>query len=107
MRLNITSKGHHLSESLREHVESKIGKLEKYIHGESEVHIVLERNHLGQIAEIVLHANHHRLHSRETADNVLQCIDKAVSKIETQLRKLKDKMTDWRSKEKEPFDEEV
>jgi putative sigma-54 modulation protein len=96
MQIDITSKGHDLSDNLKNHVLSKLKRLDKYIHGEAEVDVLLEKNHLGQIVEIKLHANRHRLHSRETTDNTLQCIDKAVQKIESQLRKLKDKMTDWK-----------
>lgn len=96
MHIDITSKGHDLSDNLRSHVITKLNKLDKYIHGDAEADVVMERNHLGQIVEIKLHANHHRMHSRETTDNTLQCIDKAVQKLESQLRKLKDKMTDWK-----------
>lgn len=94
MQLEITSKGHSLSDHLRSHIAEKMGKLEKYIHGESQAHVVLERNHNGQIVEISLHANRHTMHTREMSDNVMACIDKAIAKVESQLRKIKEKMTD-------------
>ncbi len=105
MHIDITSKGHDLSENLEEKVIVKLNKLEKYIHGNSEADVLMERNHLGQIVEIKLHANRHRFHVRETTDNVLQCIDKAIHKLEAQLRKVKDKMTDW--KPDKPKEEEI
>ena len=94
MRLDITSKGHALSDHLKEHIETKTHKLEKYIHGTSEVHVVLERSAHGQLVEINLHAMHKVIHAREAGDTVRACIDKAITKVENQLRKLKEKRTD-------------
>ena len=93
MLLEITSKGHSLSDHLDQHIHEKLERLEKYIHGASDAHVVLERSHQGQIVEINLHAMHHTIHAREVSDNVMACIDKAVTKVENQLRRLKEKFT--------------
>ncbi len=92
MDINITSKGHTLSDHLKEYVEKKVGKLEKYAHGTCETHVVMERDINGQIVEITFHGLHKTMHGRETGETVHACIDGAVSKLEAQLRKQKEKM---------------
>ncbi len=91
MHIDITSRRHQLSEPLREYVERKISKLEKYAHGNCEAHVVLERNDNDQFVEITFHGLHKVLHGSDRGENVRTCIDKAVSKVEAQLRKEKDK----------------
>jgi len=97
MQINITSRGQALSEHLQHYVEEKVGKLEKYVQGNGEVHVVLERGTTGQVVEITFHGLHKTMHAREIGDNMQACVDKAVTKIETQVRKHKDKLTDKRS----------
>ncbi len=97
MQIEITSRGHNLSEHLQQYIEEKVRKLEKYVHGTSEVHVVMERGSPGQIVEITFYGLHKTMHGREIGDNVRGCIDKAVSKIEAQIRKQKEKLTERRT----------
>lgn len=97
MKLEITSRGHDLTDFLREYVEKRTDRLEKYVQGEGDIHVVLERESAGQIVEITLHAFHTVMHAREEGEHVRDCIDRAVGKIEAQLRKHKEKNTERRS----------
>ncbi len=97
MRIDITSRGHSLSDHLHDYIETKVDKLGKYAHNDCEAHVVMERGAAGQIVEITFHGLHKVMHGREIGDNVRACIDKAVSKVEAQIRKRKDKLTDRRT----------
>lgn len=96
MKLEITSRGHTMTDFLQDYVEKRIERLEKYVHGEGEIHVILERDTIGQIVEINMHALHKIMHAREEGEHVRDCIDKAVTKIEAQLRKHKEKITEKR-----------
>lgn len=96
MQISVTSRRHGLSDRLREYVEEKVSKLEKYVHGSSEAHVVLEKSDIGQIVEITFHGLKKTMHGREVGDNVRACIDKAVNKVETQIRKQKEKLAEKR-----------
>ncbi|HOJ58737.1 MAG TPA: ribosome-associated translation inhibitor RaiA [bacterium] len=97
MQVNITSRNHALSDFLRDYIQKRINKLEKYVHGEGAIHVVLEREEDGpQVVDITLHAWHKVMHTREEGDKVRDCIDKAVAKIEAQMRKHKEKTTEKR-----------
>ncbi|MBI1387453.1 MAG: ribosome-associated translation inhibitor RaiA [bacterium] len=96
MQISITSRRHSLSDHLREYVEKKIEKLGKYVQGAGEAHVVMERNDTGQIVEIRFHGLHKIMHVRELGDNVRGCIDKAVDKIEQQIKKQKEKLVEKR-----------
>lgn len=96
MQINITSRRHQLSEHLKDYVNEKVGKLEKYVHGTAEAHVVLERTDLNQIVEINFHGLNKTMHAREEDENVRACIDKAVDKIEAQVKKQKEKLVEKR-----------
>jgi putative sigma-54 modulation protein len=96
MQIHITSRGHDLSDHLQSYIEEKVQKLAKYSHGNCEVHVVMERGSPGQIVEITFYGLHKTMHGRELGDNVRGCIDKAVSKLEAQIRKQKEKLTERR-----------
>lgn len=93
----ITSRRHSLSDHLKDYIEKKVAKLEKYAQGAGEAHVVMERNDTGQIVEITFHGLQKVMHVREQGDNVLGCVDKAIEKIETQARKHKEKLTEKRA----------
>jgi len=91
IKLEITSRRHQLSDHLRSYVEEKVSKLEKYAHGDCEAHVVFERSDDEQSVEITIHGLHKTMHGKESGESVLACIDGAISKVETQIRKVKDK----------------
>jgi putative sigma-54 modulation protein len=96
MKTEITSRGHTLSDFLKDYLDKRMAKIEKYLQGEGEVHVVFERESNMQIVEITLHAMHKTMHAKEEHEEVRDCIDNAVQKIESQIRKHKEKLTERR-----------
>lgn len=96
MKLEVTSRGHTVTEFLQDYIEKRVNRLDKYIHGDGEVHVILERGAVGQVVEINLHALHTVMNAREEGEHVRDCVDEAVNKIEAQLRKHKEKITERR-----------
>lgn len=62
------------------------------------VHVILDLEKHRQIAEVFAQAKRHvRVDAREMSDDMIASIDKAVAKVEKQLRKLSDKLHDHKT----------
>lgn len=94
MNISITSRRNQLSDRHKAYIEEKVSKLEKYVHGTSEAHVVLEKGEIGQVVEITFHGLNKTMHGREIGDNIHACVDKVVHKLESQVRKQKEKLTE-------------
>ncbi|WP_150138251.1 ribosome hibernation promoting factor [Candidatus Enterovibrio escicola] len=92
MHINLT--GHHveITESIRKHVIQKFDKLERFFEHINNVHIVLSREKLHQIAEATLHINNGEIHAKSNSDNMYTSVDSLSDKLAKQLNKHKKKM---------------
>jgi putative sigma-54 modulation protein len=93
MQVDITGKQMDLTPSLREYVNNKVNKAEKYLHRDYGVQVILEVNKLNHICEVIVNVKGGRITASETGDEMYASIDKAVDKIEHQLRKYKEKLS--------------
>ena len=75
----------------REYTEEKLKKLKRYIDDPVEAHVVLSVEKFRNTAEINLSSNGLSINGREQEKDVRTAVDKAVEKIETQLKKRKEK----------------
>ncbi|PIR20166.1 MAG: ribosomal subunit interface protein [Deltaproteobacteria bacterium CG11_big_fil_rev_8_21_14_0_20_47_16] len=80
------------SESLKEHTRQKILKLDKYLLKPIAAHVILSIDRHEHKAEITLVDMGHEYVSIERSTDMMASIDSAVHKIESQLRKAKDKI---------------
>ena len=91
MHINLT--GHHVevTDSLREYINSKFHKLERYFSHINNVHVVLTIEKLDQIAEATLHVNSGEIHAKADSENNA-AIDGLTEKLSRQLTKHKEKL---------------
>ncbi len=92
MELNVTFRHMDPSDPIRQHIEARVDKLKKYLLKPESAHVVLESEKFRRKAEITLTDNGDRITAVEESDDIYQSIDGALSKIETQLRKHKEKV---------------
>lgn len=92
MELNVTFRHMDPSESIRQHIENRVDKLQKYLLKPESAHIVLESEKFRRRAEITLTDNGDRITAIEESNDMYQSIDGAIAKIEAQLRKHKEKV---------------
>lgn len=82
------------SDALKEYVESKIEHMKKHLIKPVEAHVILSvQKHIHK-AEVVLHEQDLKASASETSDDMYKSIDSAMHKIETQVRKFKEKRQD-------------
>lgn len=97
MEITVSARHTEVSEALRRSAEEKIGRLSRYLEGmdRAEVHFLEERNPRiadKEICEVVLEGHGHHVRCKVAAPDGFTAIDKAVNKLEHQLRKLKTKL---------------
>ena len=83
-----------ITDAMRDYIEEKLGKLEKYLENSEKVRanvIVKVKNH-EQTVEITIPLKSFILRSEETKDSFYAAVDKTIDKLERQIRKNKTKL---------------
>ncbi len=97
MQLNIT--GHHveITPALRTYVTEKLGRLERHFDHVTNVHVVLSVEKLRQKAEATIHITGNDLYADCTEEDMYAAIDALADKLDRQIKKHKEKLTNHRS----------
>ncbi len=95
MNIAVTFKHIGSSDAVRQYAESKVLKLEKYLHNIMEVHITLsvervEHKESG-VAQIRLSAKNLDINAEEKSSDIYSAIDLLMEKVESQIKKHKEK----------------
>jgi len=99
MKLNVTGKKLKVTAGIRDHLNNKISKTITDLDETTDVHITLSVTKHRHFAEITLKSKGITLHSHEETKDLYTSIDKALEKIEKQLRKHRDKAQEVRLKQ--------
>jgi len=101
-RMNIIVNGRHLeiTPALRQYAEEKIGKFTKYLSNISEAIVTLSVEKHRQKAEVLLKINGYLIQAECVTGDVYSAIDEVVEKLEKQVVKYKEKLTNHRKGEK-------
>jgi len=99
MQLNLS--GHHVevSPAMREYVVNKLERLERHFAHVTNAHVVLSVEKLRQKAEATVHVAGGNLFADAVAEDMYAAIDKLADKLDRQIRKHKDKLTDHQRQE--------
>ncbi len=96
MKISVT--GHHVevTEAMRNHVENKFEKLERHFDHVTDVHVILTVEKLAQKAEATVQVSGAKLYAEDTQEDMYVAIDNMVDKLDRQVLKHKDKITQHR-----------
>ncbi|MCW8888119.1 MAG: ribosome-associated translation inhibitor RaiA [Gammaproteobacteria bacterium] len=94
MQLNLT--GHHvdITDSLRDYVTTKLEKLERHFDQVTNVHVILGVEKLRQKAEAQINIKGNQLFAESVNEDMYASIDDMIDKLDRQVRKHKEKITD-------------
>ena len=94
MQINLT--GHHIdiTDSLRSYVDNKFERLQRHFENITNVHVILTVEKERQKAEATLHVNRGNLFADDEKEDMYAAIDGLVDKLDRQLKKHKEKLTD-------------
>jgi|YelNatPaOPRAMG01_1025707.scaffolds.fasta_scaffold00033_104 putative sigma-54 modulation protein len=99
MQINITGKNIDISQSIQEYTEKKLLKLSRFFDQISQIEVVFkgeDRKDLGKthIIEVTMKVNGRIIKASEENQDYKTCIDLVIDKLEIQLKKLKEKLTE-------------
>ncbi|MBN1994752.1 MAG: ribosome-associated translation inhibitor RaiA [Anaerolineae bacterium] len=99
MQLLLQGKNFVISDRIREYVEKKIGKLDRFLPDieEARVEITQEKTKSAKdrnIVQVTLRANGTILRAEERSDSIYPCIDAVANKIHRQIARYKGKRVD-------------
>ena len=94
MQLNLT--GHHvdISSALRDYVNEKLGRLERHFEHVTNVNVVLTVEKQQQRAEASVNVSKGQLFADASSDDMYAAIDALIDKLDRQILKHKEKLTD-------------
>jgi putative sigma-54 modulation protein len=101
MQLSVT--GHHVevTQALREYVGTKLAKLERHFDHMTDIHCILTVEKLVHKAEATVYMGGGTIHADSIEDDMYAAIDMLVDKLDRQVKKHKEKLTDHHAKEVE------
>ena len=94
MQIDVT--GHHveLTDPLRNYVSEKFERLERHFDHVTDVHVILSVEKLRHTAEATIHISGGKLFADSTNKNMYAAIDSLTNKLDRQIKKHKEKLTD-------------
>ena len=92
MNLTITARHFKLKDDLREYVEDKAAKLDRFYDGILEIDVVLGWEKLTRYAEIRISVHNKQIVIKEVSDEIKKTFNLALSRAERQLKKYKEKV---------------
>ena len=96
MNIIIIGKNIDVTPGLREAVEEKIGKLEKYFTPDTEVHVTLSVEKDRQKIEVTIPVKGSIIRSEQVSNDLYVSIDLVEEIIERQLKKYKSKLVNYK-----------
>ena len=94
MQIDVT--GHHveLTDPLRNYVSEKFERLERHFDQVTDVHVILSVEKLRHTAEATMHISGGKLFADSTNEDMYAAIDSLTDKLDRQIKKHKEKLTD-------------
>jgi putative sigma-54 modulation protein len=92
MRITITGRNIELTDGIKEAVESKLSKLEKYFTPETDVYVTLSVEKERQKIEVTIPVKGHIIRSEQVSSDMYVSIDLVEEVIERQLKKYRTRL---------------
>lgn len=99
MRINISGVGIGLTDALKDTVNKKLSKLDKFFTDDTTAQVKLKTEGRKQVFEVTIPVKKNVIRISESNDDMYAAIDFAIDKLERQVRKFRTKMRDKKIKE--------
>ncbi|MGR3973027.1 MAG: ribosome-associated translation inhibitor RaiA [Candidatus Rhabdochlamydia sp.] len=96
-----------ITEPMKQYVESKLLKIDRFHVGNIHVHASMEVQKLGQIVTLLVHAGHVRIKVTATSQDMYSSIDIATEKLHEKIRRWKEKIQNHHQKPRSFVDMQV
>jgi len=93
MKIDLSGRhGYQVSEMLRDYVDEKMSKLDRFSLVLESAHVIFEAEKVNQTCEIIILGKDLRINAKETTKAMQASLDAAVSRLQSQLRKHHDRL---------------
>ena len=92
MRINITAKNFDLTQAIKDVINEKVGRLDKYFAKEVDTKVILETNKYGKKIEVLISTQSKLLKAECINEDLYVAIDMVVDKFKTQIERFSDKL---------------
>ena len=89
MKISITFRHVDPTEALKQYVEEKVGRVQKFLSGPAQAAVVLSTERHLQDCDLTISGAGRTFKSSESSDDMYASVDRAVDRIEKQVRKAK------------------
>jgi len=99
MQLNLS--GHHVevTDALRQYVDEKLDRIQRHFDHITDAHCILSVEKLEHKAEATVHVSGATLFAEAVDENMYAAIDSLADKLDRQVRKHKEKLTDHHARD--------
>jgi len=97
MQTSVTFKNLDSSENLRSYVSDKLDRFDKYLYNPAEANVMLSVEKFRHIAEINIKGDRLNINGKEETEDMYSAIDMVLDKLETQIKKSKEKNRERRT----------
>ena len=94
MKLTVTGRNIEISDAIHNHLDSKMQKTIQELGEKADVHVALSVEKRRHFAEITVKTKGFTVHGEDETTDLYVAMDNALTKIEKQLRKHKDRAKD-------------
>ncbi|MDA8242691.1 MAG: ribosome-associated translation inhibitor RaiA [Elusimicrobia bacterium] len=99
MRIHIVARKIKMTKPIKEFIETKLEKLHEYLDNIVWAQVIVSVEKKIHAAEVIVHAGHQTMKAAATTDEMYSAIDKAMDKMEAQVKKYKERFTDHHAAE--------
>jgi putative sigma-54 modulation protein len=99
MQFNLS--GHHVevTDALRQYVSEKLTRIERHFDNVTDVQVILTVEKLRHKAEATIHVSGATIFAESVEENMYAAIDSLADKLDRQVRKHKEKITDHHARD--------
>ncbi|MDD5209565.1 MAG: ribosome-associated translation inhibitor RaiA [Elusimicrobiales bacterium] len=99
MRIHIVARKIKMTKPVKDFIEAKLAKLHEYLENIVWAQVIVSVEKKIHSAEVIVHAGHQTMKAAASTDEMYSAIDKAMDKMEVQIKKYKERFTDHHATE--------
>lgn len=107
LRISILGRNVYVTDSMKEYAYEKLSKIEKFHNHIMDIHLTMDVQKMEQSVIIMLHLEHFRVKVSASSTDMYASIDRAVEKLQTKIRRWKDRIQDHHKKPRSVIDMQV
>jgi len=96
MKIHLVARKTKLTQPIKDFIESRLAKMQGFVDNIVWAQVIISVEKKIHGAEVVLHAGHQTMKAAAESDDLYAAIDKAMTKMESQVKKYKEKFSEHR-----------